>query len=60
VGARIIAFPAIATGVYGYPSRAAAAIAVATLKSTPTTVVRASLVAFDGTTYDLYTEFLAT
>ncbi len=33
-GARTLAFPAISTGVYGYPSEAAAGIAVATVRST--------------------------
>lgn len=48
VGARSIAFPAIATGVYGFPADRAARIAVATLRSTPTSVVeRIELVAFD-------------
>lgn len=33
-GARTLAFPAISTGVYGYPLEAAAAIAVAAVRST--------------------------
>ncbi|RGC65853.1 O-acetyl-ADP-ribose deacetylase [Micromonospora sp. MW-13] len=47
IGARTVAFPAIATGVYGFPPDQAARIAVATIKSTPTTVQRVRLVAFD-------------
>ena len=47
VDARVIAFPAISTGVYGYPKAAAAAIAVETLRNTPTSVETAILVAFD-------------
>src|SRR3954453_23251538 len=38
LGARSIAFPAISTGVYGYPREEAAGIAVATLRETPTQV----------------------
>ncbi len=47
IGARSVAFPAIATGVYGFPSGPAAVIAVRTIKSAATTVDRVRLVAFD-------------
>ena len=58
VGAQSIAFPAISTGVYGYPKEAAATIAVDTLRATPTSVERAILVAFDEATLRLYEELL--
>lgn len=45
-GARSVSFPAISTGVFGYPAADAARIAVATLRSTPTAVERVRLVAF--------------
>ncbi|MDG4767976.1 O-acetyl-ADP-ribose deacetylase [Solwaraspora sp. WMMD406] len=50
LGARTIAFPAIATGVYGFPADRAARIAVATVIATPTSVERIRLVAFDEAT----------
>ena len=53
-GARSVAFPAISTGVYGYPKDAAAAIAVDTLRTTATSVENAILVAFDRGTESLY------
>ncbi|HET8680889.1 MAG TPA: O-acetyl-ADP-ribose deacetylase [Micromonosporaceae bacterium] len=59
VGARSIAFPAIATGVYGFPADRAARIAVATLCATPTNVERIRLVAFDEAARDLLTAALA-
>ena len=43
VGAETLAFPAISTGVYGYPTEAAAAIAVETVHSTPTDGQRSHL-----------------
>jgi O-acetyl-ADP-ribose deacetylase (regulator of RNase III) len=60
LGARTVAFPAIATGVYGYPAQAAAAIAVATVTSTPTDVELVRFVAFDAETLALYRELLGT
>ncbi|MEU3459268.1 macro domain-containing protein [Streptomyces sp. NPDC006733] len=59
LGARSLALPAIATGVYGFPAAQAARIAVATLRSTPTEVERIRLVAFDQQAYDLLTAELA-
>ncbi|MEY2407111.1 MAG: O-acetyl-ADP-ribose deacetylase, partial [Acidimicrobiaceae bacterium] len=54
LGARSVAFPAISTGVYGYPSDEAAAIAVATVKEAISSVLEVLLVAFDPATYRLY------
>ena len=47
LGARSIAFPAISTGAYRFPPQRAAGIAVLTLRSTPTRVELARLMAFD-------------
>lgn len=58
LGARSIAFPAISTGVYGYPRREAAEIAVITIRSTPTRVELVRLVAFDEETRAIYQELL--
>ena len=58
LGARSVAFPAISTGIYGYPHADAAKIAVNTLRSTPTNVELARLVAFDEKTLQLYEQLL--
>jgi O-acetyl-ADP-ribose deacetylase (regulator of RNase III) len=58
VGAKSIAFPAISTGVYGYPKEAAARVAVASLREARTSASRACLVAFDATTFALYERLL--
>ena len=55
LGVRTVAFPAIATGVYGFPAAQAARIAVDTTRSTPTAVAAIRLVAFDETTLDFLT-----
>ena len=46
LGAATVAFPAISTGVYGYPVGPAAAIAVETVRSTPTDVAEVRFVCF--------------
>jgi O-acetyl-ADP-ribose deacetylase (regulator of RNase III) len=58
LGARSVAFPAISTGVYGYPPEQAARVAVETLRNTGTRVELARLVAFDQDTLRLYREVL--
>lgn len=52
LGVRSIAFPAVATGVYGYPVTDAAAIAVAALADASTSVEHIRLVAFDQQAFD--------
>jgi O-acetyl-ADP-ribose deacetylase (regulator of RNase III) len=60
LGATSVAFPAISTGIYGYPRREAAVIAVDTVRaiapSTSLELVR--LVAFDDETLALYQQLL--
>lgn len=59
IGARSVAFPAISTGIFGYPAADAARVAVATLSSTPTSVETVRLVAFNETARDLLAAELA-
>jgi O-acetyl-ADP-ribose deacetylase (regulator of RNase III) len=54
LGAASVAFPAISTGVYGFPRERAAGIAVDTLRESPTAVRDVLLVAFDDQTRVLY------
>ena len=58
VGATSVAFPAISTGVYGYPSEEAATIAVTTVLSTDTGVLLVRFIAFDDTTLGHYRRLL--
>jgi O-acetyl-ADP-ribose deacetylase (regulator of RNase III) len=58
VGARSVAFPAISTGVYGYPREDAARVSVAALRSAATQVERCLLVAFDDDTAGLWSAAL--
>jgi O-acetyl-ADP-ribose deacetylase len=59
LGARSIAFPAISTGVYGYPPDLAAEVAVSIVSSAQVDVERVRLVAFDEGTRDLYARLLS-
>lgn len=59
VQARSVAFPAISTGVYGYPRQAAATVSVAALRGADTRVQLALLVAFDESTARLWEAALA-
>jgi O-acetyl-ADP-ribose deacetylase (regulator of RNase III) len=58
-GARSIAFPAISTGIFGYPARPAAEIAVAAVRSAGGSLDLVRLVAWDSETSDLYDELLS-
>ena len=59
LGVRSVAFPAISTGVYGYPPELAADVAVRALTNASTNVEVIRLVAYDDTTYRLYRQRLA-
>ncbi|MBA3266647.1 MAG: O-acetyl-ADP-ribose deacetylase [Acidimicrobiia bacterium] len=58
VGARSVAFPAISTGAYGYPPADAAAVAVDSVRSSPSAVEEVTFVAFDDQTLELYRRLL--
>ena len=59
LGAQTVAFPAISTGIFGFPRDRAAKIAVTTLQSLDTSVRRVILVAFDPETMSLYEGLVA-
>ncbi len=54
LGVESIAFPAIATGIYGFPAERAARVAVQAVRSLPI-IERIRLVAFDEETYEALT-----
>ena len=57
-GARSIAFPAISTGIYGYPLEGATDIAVATVTAAPSSVEQVRFVCFDDRTLAAYQQRL--
>ena len=59
LGATSVAFPLVSAGVYGWPKSDAIDAAVTTLRTTPTSVSEARLVAFDQATYDAIAAALA-
>ncbi len=58
LGAESVAFPAISTGVYGYPPTPAAKIALTTVRANAGAFQRVLLVAFDDATERLYEALL--
>jgi len=54
VGARTVAFPALSTGVYGYPLDEAAPVAVAAVKGARTKVEEVRFVLFDDVAYQAF------
>jgi len=51
IGARTVAFPLVSAGIYGWPFEDAVAAALETLRSTPTLVEEARMVAFGRAAY---------
>jgi O-acetyl-ADP-ribose deacetylase len=58
LGARSVAFPAIATGVYGYPLEKAAPVAIKAVKNAKTQVEEVFFVLFDAAAYEAFAQAL--
>lgn len=58
VGAASVAFPAISTGIFGYPQELAAEVAVTTVRAADTDVTLVRFVAFDRATLEHYLALL--
>jgi O-acetyl-ADP-ribose deacetylase len=59
LGAKTAAFPAISTGVYGYPVEEAAPVAIDAIRSTDTAVEEVRFVLFDASAHDAFARALA-
>jgi len=58
LGARAVAFPAISTGIYGYPLDMAAAVAVRAIRTAETAVEEVRFVLFDRRAYEAFARAL--
>jgi O-acetyl-ADP-ribose deacetylase len=58
IGARSVAFPAISTGVYGYPLEEAAEVAVAAVRDADTAVEEVRFVLFDDAAVEAFARAL--
>jgi O-acetyl-ADP-ribose deacetylase (regulator of RNase III) len=56
IGARSVAFPAISTGVYGYPMHEAARVAIRAVLGATTRVERVRFVLFDAEAHGVFLE----
>jgi O-acetyl-ADP-ribose deacetylase len=56
LGAETVAFPAISTGIYGYPVGEAARVAVAVVRSASTAVREVRFVLFDAESFDAFAD----
>lgn len=56
IGARSVAFPAISTGVYGYPMHEAAGVAIRAVVQARTQVERVRFVLFDAEAHGVFAE----
>jgi len=54
LGAKTVAFPAISTGIYGYPLDLAAPVAIEAVRTADTRVEEIRFVLFDQTAYDAF------
>ena len=59
LGAKTVAFPAISTGVYGYPLELAAPVAINAVKAAETQVEEVRFVLFDDAAYRAFERALA-
>ena len=59
LGAKTVAFPAISTGVYGYPLELAAPVAINAVKTADTKVEEVRFVLFDEAAYRAFERALA-
>lgn len=59
LGARTVAFPAVSTGVYGWPLDDAARIAVGTVLDTPCEVTQVRFVLFSAGAFEVFEQALA-
>jgi O-acetyl-ADP-ribose deacetylase (regulator of RNase III) len=60
LGVKSIAFPAISTGVYGFPKERAARIAVTEAREFKGNIELVLFACFDPETYSIYTRLLPT
>jgi O-acetyl-ADP-ribose deacetylase len=58
LGAKTLAFPAISTGVYGYPVQEAAPLAIRAVREAETAVQEVRFVLFDESTFQAFTRAL--